>query len=154
MFKPRTVLGPPPPRDRGAHAAVGPASNGVRVRGRGSFYTVGITAGVVYGLAIRLLVWATGAVRDTPGSEVSPTGLQAFYRMSIGFVFVVPFVIGILTVHGAPAPRWTTRVFAPWLPVLVSMLAAAAVGWEGAICLAMAAPAWLVMASLGGVAEV
>jgi len=72
--------------------------------------------------------------------------------LTIGFLFLVPFVIGILTVRPMPAPGWGARLLAPLLPCTICMVIAGIMGWEGSICLVMAAPVWLVMGSLGGLA--
>lgn len=113
---------------------------GRRVQAARRPYATGATTGVVYAIGLRTAIAldATGAV---------------FTIMSVGFVFLVPLVMGILTLRPVPHPRWTTRVFAPWGPTAVCMLLAGIIGFEGLICIVMALPAWLAMASLGGLCE-
>ena len=74
-----------------------------------------------------------------------------FAVMTLAFLFVVPIVMGYLTVRPAQNPSWAFRIFAPWLPSLVAVAAAAVLGWEGAICIIMALPVMLSLASLGGI---
>ena len=71
--------------------------------------------------------------------------------MTVSFLFVSPIVLGFLTVRPHPRPSWTYRIFAPWLPSALSLVCFLLVGWEGAICIAMALPIMLPLASLGGI---
>jgi hypothetical protein len=71
--------------------------------------------------------------------------------MSLAFLFIVPAVIGVITTSAAEQPSRTYRVFAPWVPVLLMVTIAVAIGWEGSICVAMGLPLILIGASLGGV---
>jgi hypothetical protein len=73
-----------------------------------------------------------------------------FAVMSLGFFLIVPFVLGVLTVRQVEAPSRTFRFFAPWVPMLAVVGVAVAVGWEGMICVVMALPILLLMASAGG----
>jgi hypothetical protein len=74
----------------------------------------------------------------------------AFAVMSLAFFLVVPFVLGVLTVRGVEAPSRKFRIFAPWVPMLTVVAVTVAVGWEGMICVVMALPILLLMASAGG----
>ena len=76
---------------------------------------------------------------------------DAFVVMSLAFLFVVPAVVGVITVSAAERPSRTYRVFAPWVPVLLSVVAAVVIGWEGMICVFLGLPLILLGASLGGV---
>jgi hypothetical protein len=99
---------------------------------------VGIVSGAAYGLAARLAV-----SYDRWGS-----GLLA---MTVGFLFVVPLVIGYLTVRpvaGASSLRF--RFFAPWITCGLAILGSVVVGLEGAVCIVFASPAMLLLGSLGG----
>jgi hypothetical protein len=74
--------------------------------------------------------------------------------MSFSFLFLGPFIAGIITVAQAthkepwPVSAW---ILAPWIPVLANILLALAVMWEGIICVIFIAPPALISASLGGV---
>ena len=79
---------------------------------------------------------------------------QVFAAVSVMFLFVVPFVLGVLTIRFAArfgSSSWVTWVFRPWLACLLLAATFGALAWEGAICLIIAAPIYLVMSSLGGV---
>ncbi|HSJ09247.1 MAG TPA: hypothetical protein VK928_05015 [Longimicrobiales bacterium] len=99
---------------------------------------VGVVTGAVYGLVARMALEFEFA---------------AFFAViTVTFLGLVPFAIGYLAVYPAESPRIWYRVFVPWLPILLVVAAASAVGWEGAICIIMSTPLLLVIASLGGVA--
>jgi len=88
--------------------------------------------------------------------------MPPFYRdqkggailMSFSFLFLGPFVAGVITVAQAtrkdpwPVSAW---VLAPWIPVLANMLLALAVAWEGIICVVFIVPPAMISASLGGI---
>ena len=103
-------------------------------------YVVSVVAGAAYGIFLR-------------ASMGTPSFKEQFPIMSIGYIFLVPFATGYLVCHGTPAPTWLFRVFGPWLSCLAGAAFAALVGWEGAICIVMALPAMLIMASIGGLCE-
>jgi hypothetical protein len=74
--------------------------------------------------------------------------------MSFGFVFILPLVLGFLTLWYATDSQrksWWFRIFAPLGTVLISLLFSLLVGWEGTICLVMAAVIYVPLASLGGI---
>ena len=85
--------------------------------------------------------------------------MPPFYRdqkggailMSFSFLFLGPFVAGVITVAQAtrkdpwPVSAW---VLAPWIPVLANMLLALAVAWEGIICVVFIVPPAMISASL------
>src|SRR5919108_1631078 len=102
---------------------------------------LGVNVGFAYGLVARL-TFAAGSHH--------PVLAVAFSVMSLAFLIVVPCVLGVLTVRGHTAPSWPYRIFAPWLPVVLLVLAALTFGWEGWICAVMALPILLILASLGG----
>lgn len=101
-------------------------------------------------------------IRWTFSSHVPHSGTaQAFWVMTIAFLFGVPFVVGYLAVTARfklrreieekqPGPIYWT--FFPWLPTIAAILIAALFAWEGSVCLLFAAPIMLIMASIGGVA--
>lgn len=70
--------------------------------------------------------------------------------MTLGFLFVVPIVIGYLTVRPVAGSSFRFRFFAPWITCGLVILASVLVGLEGAVCVVFAAPAMLLLASLGG----
>ncbi len=98
----------------------------------------GIFSGIAYGLILR---FAFGS-----GGKSSTLAV-----MSIGFVFFVPFVLGVITVFSVKDPSWKYSIFAPWLSVLVFVFFTALLGWEGIICIVIALPIFLFMSSLGGI---
>jgi len=112
-----------------------------RVPTNASIY-FGLAAGVIYGFLIRFLF--------------SNYHLQDYWTvMTIGFMFLVPFALGILAVYfgEAEGPRsWKFRFFMPWVPSFLLLVIAAIIGWEGSICLVMALPIFIIMSSAGGLA--
>ena len=99
---------------------------------------VGSGSGLGYGLLTRMLAGATGFG-------------AVFGVMTVSFLFLVPLVVGYLTVRPHPHPSWSYRLLAPWLPTILSVAACFAVGWEGTICIVMGLPLLLIFSSLGGV---
>jgi hypothetical protein len=99
---------------------------------------IGAVIGTIYGIVARLIqVWPA---------------LQGFYgAMTLCFLFLVPLVIGYLTVYPVINPTWTYRLVAPWIPIFVSVAVAGLVGWEGSICIVMGLPLLLILGSIGGV---
>ncbi|MEO8738005.1 MAG: hypothetical protein ABI380_15885 [Edaphobacter sp.] len=105
----------------------------------------GVIAGALYGLVLRFLVGNTG-LRSISNS----TSLV----MTIAFLLMVPFVIGLITISEAEGQRRTSVaawIFAPWLPTLLACVLAVLFRLEGIICLVFAVPITLVGASIGGV---
>lgn len=75
--------------------------------------------------------------------------------MSFSFLFLGPFVSGLITVYRKPSvPGYSTStwIFAPWITIAASMLVALCAAWEGIICVVFIAPPALLSASLGGIA--
>ena len=103
---------------------------------------LGLAAGVIYGIAARL-------VFTYHGFE------ETFYGvLSISFIMLVPGVLGFLTVHfGAKSIKrgWLYCIFMPWVPCLILMAAAFLIGWEGSICILLALPIFLLFSSIGGI---
>ncbi|CAN5854671.1 hypothetical protein BH11GEM2_BH11GEM2_39730 [soil metagenome] len=98
---------------------------------------IGFAAGAAYGLAARFVI-----ARDEFGN-----GIMA---MTIGFLFLVPLAIGYLTVRPVRGASVRFQIFAPWGTCALVVLGAIVTGLEGAICVVFAAPAMLVLSSLGG----
>jgi hypothetical protein len=107
-------------------------------------YAVSMLAGVPVAALYALLVWFVFG---------RSWGNDAFGRMTLGFLFVAPFVVGIIAVSVAPRDVRTS-----WSYGLIASLASCGSGLvllmglalEGWICVVMLAPAALVMALIGG----
>lgn len=99
---------------------------------------IGIAIGTLYGVVARLM-------------QLWPVLGGLFGAMTVAFLFLVPLVIGYLTVFPAVNPSWTYRLLTPWIPISLSVLLAWIVGWEGTICVVMGLPLLLILGSLGGI---
>jgi hypothetical protein len=100
--------------------------------------------GVGYGIAMRLVFGHTWA-----GAGIG------FGVMTVAFLFVVPFVIGGLYALRFPKQfelGLARAIFGAMGTSLIAVAATLALAIEGAICVAMAAPVFAVMAGLGGLA--
>jgi hypothetical protein len=100
---------------------------------------VGLGIGVAYGLAARVVI------------AVTHDNSNGFAVMTIGFLFVVPLVIGYLTILPMHEPSLKMSILAPWLTCLLVVLGSLVGGFEGAICIVLATPVMLVLSSLGGI---
>lgn len=104
-------------------------------------YTIAVVAGVLYGAVCQATFrW------DRLG--------ELYAIMSFGFVFILPVVLGVITLWFAtPGQRqsWAFRIFGPWATVGLGLLVSLAIGWEGAICAIIGAVVSLPLASVGGV---
>jgi hypothetical protein len=101
---------------------------------------LGPLIGLVYGIVAQLFV-RLEAVKEL------------YAVMSLGMIFVLPLVLGFLTVwvaEGETRRSWPYRVFMPWLTTGSSLAVSLAVGWEGSICVVMAGVVFLPMSSIGG----
>lgn len=117
-----------------------------------------IGAGVGYGLLGRIVFgfgYADWHPR-LPGwlSGLLPSLSASFSVMSLSFLFLLPMVIGFLD-QRAPDPVARKRpvlraFFAPMVPVLLMLALTAVLSIEGALCIAMALPAFLFFAGVGG----
>src|SRR5689334_17695464 len=90
----------------------------------------GVLLGALYGLCARLAV-----------SFALFGGV--FAVMTLGFLVLVPFAMGYLTVRPVSAPSYVYRVLAPWVPCVFVVLVAWLAGAEGTICIVMALPMML-----------
>ncbi len=108
-------------------------------------HLIGLAGGAGYGLCARLVF---------DGKTPAFLG-PAFAAMSLAFLFLVPLCLGAVTIYLAPRDRgrwaWAKWVFLPWGACLLFLAAVAALAFEGAICIVMAAPIFLTFSSVGGV---
>jgi hypothetical protein len=106
---------------------------------------IGLAAGAVYGLLARLVFgvqWSTGP-------------REPLEFMAVSFLYLVPFVLGFITVFvGEKGGRWEwwQWVILPWIAGLTALAGALALAWEGIICIVLWLPLVLVLSSLGGIA--
>lgn len=73
--------------------------------------------------------------------------------MTFSFIFLTPFIAGILTVYLSSvkkAEKILYRIFSPWVTVLIFFFLTLLFAMEGWACWLMALPVFLVSASLGG----
>ena len=101
-------------------------------------YLIGVLIGAAYGISARLLAEGPTSLR------------QLFGVMTVGFLIVVPIVIGYLTVREVESPSRLVCFFAPWPACLVTVAVAMLLGIEGMICVVLALPAMLLLSSVGG----
>ncbi|MCZ2355987.1 MAG: hypothetical protein LC115_04740 [Bacteroidia bacterium] len=76
-----------------------------------------------------------------------------FSVMSVTFLFLLPTIVGALTVYlSAPekAKSIAYRIFAPWIPVFLFLIITLALAIEGWACWLMILPVFLIAASIGG----
>jgi hypothetical protein len=74
--------------------------------------------------------------------------------MSISFLFVLPTIVGALTVYLSPiekVKKTAYQVFVPWLPVFLFVLITLLLEIEGWACWIMLLPIFLLAASIGGI---
>ena len=75
-----------------------------------------------------------------------------FGLITIGFIFLVPFVLGVITMYfrrGYCHSTWH-KILTPWFSCIAFIAVLALMGWEAWICLVMALPVLLVTSSAGG----
>ncbi|WP_439583200.1 hypothetical protein [Dyadobacter bucti] len=73
--------------------------------------------------------------------------------MSVTFLFLLPFIVGILTIflsNDQKIQSGAYRVFAPWVPVFIFLIVTLLFAWEGWACWMMILPVFLICASIGG----
>jgi len=76
-----------------------------------------------------------------------------FSVMSVTFLFLLPTMLGALTVYLSPAERAKNlayRIFVPWIPVFLFLIITLALSIEGWACWIMILPVFLIAASIGG----
>jgi hypothetical protein len=104
-------------------------------------FLYGACAGLLYGLLVRL--W----IQFFPNNQVIGV-------MTLGFMAVLPFSIGFLTVYlvESKCPHTVVEwVFLPWIPVIGGTIATVLFLWEGMICAVFFLPISLTLATIGGV---
>jgi len=76
-----------------------------------------------------------------------------FGVMTVTFLFVLPTIVGALTVYLSSeekAKKHAYRVFAPWVPIFLFLIITISLAIEGWACWLMILPLFLVFASIGG----
>ncbi|SHM09612.1 hypothetical protein SAMN05444266_106347 [Chitinophaga jiangningensis] len=95
---------------------------------------------VLYALFLRIIF-------DLKGWE------RIFSVMTISFLFLVPFVVGAVTIILSPKEKIKSDIYTlamPWVPITVFFVITVAFGMEGMICWIMALPLFLFASSAGG----
>ena len=101
-------------------------------------WLVPVGLGLAYGVVARLVF----------GLELAG---DWFGVMTLAFIFLVPGVVGALTVLEADEePGWLASAFVPWVPTFLGIAAALLLAWEGLICAVVWIPAALLSSSVGG----
>ena len=106
----------------------------------------GLLYGVAYGLASRAIFALEDFTEDKP---FFPT----FGLMTISFMFIVPFVIGLITAYHndkITSSRKIAMITMPIFSILGLVGISVLFGQEGIICALMALPVFFFMALLGG----
>jgi hypothetical protein len=106
---------------------------------------VAVGAGLVYGVLCRM------AFNTVPRSRSG----DVFVAVSVAYLFLVPYALGVLTAALAPldlppSRRWLWWLLTPCATAFLLLVTVLALAWEGAICLVFAGPVVLGMAMLGG----
>jgi hypothetical protein len=107
---------------------------------RRTTFLVAIGIAVLYAMVLRLLFGVN-------------TWNDLFKVMSVSFLFLLPVIVGILTVYFSnieQARKPAYRFFAPWIPICIFFAITLALALEGWACWLMVLPLFLLAASLGG----
>ncbi len=78
---------------------------------------------------------------------------ELFSIMSVSFLFMLPSIVGALTVYLSPpekVKRKSYRIFAPWVPIFIFFVITVSLSMEGWACWIMVLPLFLAAASVGG----
>ncbi|WP_221392975.1 hypothetical protein [Dyadobacter sp. NIV53] len=76
-----------------------------------------------------------------------------FNMMSVTFLFILPFIVGALTIYFSKEEKlkkFSYKFFTPWLPIFVFFFITLAFAIEGWPCLLMILPIFLLASSVGG----
>lgn len=114
-------------------------------------WAIGALIGLAYTVPARLIFFGLG----WPKENDQTLAYWLVGAMSTAFLFGVPAATGALAVHAAARSRPVTlpqAILLPWMACLTAIAVAALTLIEGSICIALAAPVFLAMGSLGGVA--
>lgn len=79
---------------------------------------------------------------------------ELFSVMSVTFLFLLPTIVGALTVYLSSTDKAKSiayRIFTPWIPVFLFLIITLALAIEGWACWLMILPIFLIAASIGGV---
>lgn len=111
----------------------------------------GVVIGAAYGLLLRVAM-GSPQPNDTLGA--------LFGVMTLAFLFLVPFILGMLTVNGATRvaeprqlPSIGTAIVLPWMSAILCLAAMIVMKLEGAICTIVALPVFICLSTVGGVVE-
>jgi len=78
---------------------------------------------------------------------------ELFSVMSVTFLFLLPTIVGALTVYLSDKNKvqklWY-RIFTPWLPIILFLMITLTLAIEGWACWLMILPVFLIAASIGG----
>ena len=77
-----------------------------------------------------------------------------FSVMSVTFLFLLPTIVGALTVYlsdKSKVEKLSYRIFAPWIPIISFLIITISFAIEGWACWLMILPVFLVAASIGGI---
>lgn len=98
-----------------------------------------VVFGAAYGLMMRLLF--------SHASHLFGTGV-----VSLAFMLGTPFVIGAIVVYGRRHTELSIgrMLTAPWSAILLALVGSALSLLEGFVCIALAAPLFFIVSSLGG----
>lgn len=101
-----------------------------------------LLGGAAYGLLMRAAF----------GLPFFRTPLNGGGPMLVSFLFLVPFLIGVWTVARRPAAYRSvgSAMLMPWAPTTLFLGGTALLAIEGSICIVMAMPIFLALASFGG----
>jgi len=78
---------------------------------------------------------------------------ELFSVMSVTFLFLLPTIVGALTVYLSTPEKAKSiayKVFTPWIPVFLFLIITLALAIEGWACWLMILPVFLIAASIGG----
>ncbi len=78
---------------------------------------------------------------------------ELFAVMSVTFLFLLPTMVGALTVYLLPQEKASSifnKIFMPWIPIFLFLLITLALEIEGWACWLMILPIFLIAASIGG----
>jgi len=105
-----------------------------------------IAIGAAYGIFVRFVF---------SFSLKGGTTEDVFKVMSLAFIFVVPLVLGFLTVYirslEEQGVSWVGALFLPMIPASISLGCALLFAWEGLICVILLLPIFLILSMLGGI---